>query len=129
LLTLFGDDRERFDSAEQVQIVTGIAPLIESSGKKTKQSPGVVHFRWACPKFLRQSVHEFAVHSLSRSAWARAYYEMQLSRGKTHHMAARALGFKWLRILFVCWRDRVAYDEARYLESLKANNSPLLAFM
>jgi transposase len=129
LLTLFGDDRERFDSAEQVQIVTGIAPLIESSGKKTKKSPGVVHFRWACPKFVRQSMHEFAVHSLKRCVWARAYYEMQLSRGKTHHMAARALAYKWLRVLFVCWRDGVAYDEGRYMESLKANNSPLLAFL
>lgn len=129
LLALFGDDRDRFDSAEQVQIVTGIAPLIESSGKKTKQSPGVVHFRWACPKFVRQSVHEFAVHSLGRCEWARAYYKMQLSRGKTHHMAVRALGFKWLRILFVCWRDGVAYDGARYMESLKTNNSPLLAFL
>lgn len=129
LLSLFGDDRERFDSAEQVQIMSGIAPLIESSGKKTTRSPGVVHFRWACPKFLRQGVHEFAVHSRRRCGWARAYYKMQISRGKTHHMAIRALGFKWLRILFVCWRDGVPYDEVRYLDSLKANNSPLLAFL
>ncbi len=129
LLSLFGDDRGRFDSAEQVQIVSGIAPLIDRSGKKTTKTPGVVRWRWACPKFLRQGVHEFAAHSRHWCPWARAFYKMEISRGKGHHMAVRALAFKWLRIIFVCWRDGVAYDDARYMESLKANNSPLLAYL
>ena len=30
----------------------------------------------------------------------------------------RAFAFKWIRIVFRCWQDRVAYDEARYLIAL-----------
>jgi hypothetical protein len=35
------------------------------------------------------------------------------------------LAFKWQRIMFVCWRDRVSYDETAYLNSLKRRGSPL----
>ena len=40
-------------------------------------------------------------------------------RGKSHHAAIRALASKWLRILFRCWKDRVPYDEALYLRSVR----------
>ena len=39
------------------------------------------------------------------------------------------LAFKWLRIIYRCWKNRVPYDDAIYMDSLKANNSPLLAFL
>ena len=48
-----------------------------------------------------------------------------MAKGK-HPTAVRALAFKWQR-MFVCWRDRVAYDEATYLEGLKRRGSPLAA--
>jgi len=35
------------------------------------------------------------------------------------------LAFKWIRILFRCWKDRVAYDEKKYLEALARRGSPL----
>jgi transposase len=124
LLTLFGDDRERFDSAEQVQTLSGISPVIESSGKTR-----IVRYRWACPKFVRQSVHEFAAHSRQWCPWATAYSRLQISRGKDHPVAVRALAFKWLRILFRCWKDRTPYNDELYLASLKANNAPLLAYL
>lgn len=124
LLALFGDDRDRFESAEQVQTMTGIAPLIQSSGKTR-----LVRWRWACPKFVRQAVHEFAAHSRHWCGWAGAFYRMQVSKGKSHHMAVRALAFKWLRIIFRCWKDRIAYDDTVYMASLKLNNAPLLAYL
>jgi hypothetical protein len=37
----------------------------------------------------------------------------------------RALAFKWIRILFRCWQDRVAYDENKYLAALARRGSPL----
>lgn len=37
----------------------------------------------------------------------------------SHHAAVRALAFRWIRILFRCWKDRTPYDEARYLEVLQ----------
>jgi len=35
------------------------------------------------------------------------------------------LAFKWIRILFRCWKDRVAYDENKYLAALAKRGSPL----
>jgi hypothetical protein len=43
-------------------------------------------------------LHEFAQHSLPRSVWAKACYDLQRQRGKKHHAAVRALAFKWIRI-------------------------------
>ena len=120
LLAAFGSQRDRYDSADEVLKHSGIAPVTETSGKKKW-----VHFRWACAKFLRQSFHEWAGHSIAQSVWARAYYQQQRERGQGHHAAVRALAFKWIRIVFRCWQDRVAYDENRYLAALARRGSPL----
>ena len=122
LLAAFGSQRERYGNAGEVQAYSGIAPVMERSGKKKW-----VHCRIACPKFLRQSFHEWAGHSIARSVWARSYYQQLRSRGKGHHAAVRALASKWIRILFRCWKDRVAYDESRYLATLARRGSPLAA--
>jgi len=124
LLCAFGSDRDRFATPTDVQNFTGISPVIERSGKGTW-----VHWRWNAPEFVRQSVHEFAKCSLPQCAWAHAYYQMQRERGKGHHAAIRALAFKWLRILFRCWKDRVPYDEAVYLQSLAKGGSAILKYM
>jgi len=120
LLAAFGADRERFESATEIQQLSGIAPVTKRSGKKT-----VVHWRWAAPTFLRQSFHEFAGLSIQKSAWARAFYDLQRERGKNHHAAVRALAFKWIRILYRCWQDRTPYDEGRYIQALIRRGSPL----
>jgi len=122
LLAAFGSQRDRFDSAGEVQSFSGIAPVTESSGKKKW-----VHVRWACPKFLGQSFHEWAGHSIVQSEWARAYYQRQRNKGNGHHAAVRALAFKWIRIVFRCWKDGVAYDESKYLATLIKRGSPLNA--
>jgi hypothetical protein len=49
----------------------------------------------------------------------------QRERGNDHHAAVRALAFKWIRILLRCWKDRVAYDENKYLAALARRGSPL----
>lgn len=121
LLAAFGADRSRFGSAAQVQQYSGIAPVTEASGKSRW-----VHRRWAAPKFLRQTFHEFAGHSIRSSVWARAYYEQMRRRGKGHHAAVRALAFKWIRILWRCWQDRTPYDEKQYIQALRKRGSPLL---
>jgi len=122
LLAAFGSQRDRYANAEEVQSYSGIAPVTERSGKKKW-----IHFRWACPKFLRQSFHEWAGHSIAHSQWARSYYQQQRERGKGHHAAVRGLAFKWIRIVFRCWKDGVVYDESRYLAALAKRNSPLAA--
>jgi transposase len=124
LLVAFGTDRERFQAAEELQTLSGVAPVTKRSGKSR-----IIHRRWACPKFLLQTFHEFAYCSRKKSAWAKAFYLYQRSRGKGHHAALRALAFKWIRILFRCWKTNTAYSEDRYLDALRRRNVPLLAFL
>lgn len=120
LLAAFGSDRNRFEYAAEVQQLSGVAPVTEKSGKACW-----VHWRWACSKFLRQSFHEFAGQSVLKSVWARAYYQQQRQRGKSHHAALRALAYKWIRIIYRCWKDRTPYDEATYFKSLQLRGSTL----
>jgi transposase len=120
LLAAFGSDRTRFEFAAEMQQLSGIAPVTEKSGA------GIwIHWRLACCKFLRQTFHEFAGQSILRSDWSRAYYDQLKKRGKSHHAALRALAFKWIRIIFRCWKDRIPYDDAVYCNSLKLRRSPL----
>jgi transposase len=120
LLCAFGTDRERFSSAAEVQSMSGIAPVMRRSGKSK-----VVVRRWACNSFLLQTFHEYAAHSIKFSAWARAYYFMMKEK-KSHHAAVRALAFKWMRILYRCWKDRTLYDESQYVNTLRKRNSPIV---
>ena len=96
----------------------GIAPVKESSGKAAW-----IHWRWACPKFIRQTFHEWARCSIRTCDWAREFYDRQRAKGKGHHAAVRALAFKWIRIFFRCWRDRVPYSEQRYLQALRKSGA------
>jgi transposase len=121
LLSAFGSQRERFQAASEIQEYSGIAPVTKRSGKQCQTT-----WRWSAPKFVRQSFHEFARLSIHHSAWARAYYELQRERGKTRHAAIRALAFKWIRIIYRCWKERTAYDEAQYIQALWARHSPLV---
>lgn len=121
LMTAFGEQRQRYPAAADVQRYVGIAPVTERSGNATW-----VHWRWKCPKFLRQTFVEWAALTIPRSFWAAAYYRQQRSRGKNHQAAVRALAFKWIRILHHCWRTGQKYDEATYLKALKQRGSSLL---
>ena len=108
-----GTRRERYHCATELQAYSGIAPVLASSGKYRW-----VHWRWSCPKFLRQTFHEWATHSIRSSAWAKAYYEQQRAKGKAHHVIVRARAFKWIRVLFRCWKDRTPYSEEAYRQTL-----------
>jgi transposase len=117
----FGLDRSRFDTVDDVQCYSGIAPVIEASGKQRW-----VHARWGYPKFLHQTFHEFAQASIPHCVWAKAFYHHQRDRGAGHHEAIRALAFRWIRILFRLWKNNEPYDEQRYIEALKKKHSPIV---
>jgi transposase len=119
LIAAFGTQRDRYANASELQAYSGIAPVTESSGHSRW-----VHVRWACPTFLRQTFHEFAACSISRSEWARVFYDTKIAAGKSHHAAVRALAYKWIRVLFRCWKDSRPYDEQTYLQALAKRNSP-----
>jgi hypothetical protein len=120
LLVAFGSNRAALTDPNQMQKKSGIAPVLERSGQgKT------IRRRWCRSRFLCQTFHEFAAHSIPYSTWAKACYEELLARGKSHNAAVRALAFKWIRIIFRLWQDRTLYDENRYLQALKNRRSPL----
>jgi len=123
LLVAFGSNRDRYEDASELQKYAGIAPVIERSGKKMW-----THWRYSCPTFLRQTFVEWAGISIRYSFWAKAYYEQQKSKGKPHNSIIRSLAFKWIRIIFRCWKTKTPYDESKYLEALKRRGSPLLKF-
>ncbi len=118
LTAAFGSDRERWGTVAELQSYAGVAPVTEASGKSRW-----VHWRWSCPKFLRQTFVEYAKESLRQSDWARVYYDKMRARGNSHNQALRALAWKWTRILWRCWKTGEHYDETRYLAALKKQGS------
>ena len=123
LLVAFGSNRARYQSASELQMYSGIAPVIEKSGQKSW-----THWRYSCPTFLRQTFVEWAGLTVRYSFWARAYYQQHEAKGKPHNTIVRSLAFKWIRIIFRCWKDHKPYDESKYLEALRKRGSPLLQF-
>jgi transposase len=122
LLTAMGSNRERWQSADELLRFSGVAPVIERSGKSSW-----TRWRYFCPKFVRQSFVEYAGESIRHSEWARAFYAAQRAKGKSHQAAVRALAYKWIRVIWKCWQTRTNYDEARYLECLRKKGSPLVS--
>ncbi len=121
LLVAFGEQRDRFNSAAELQRYAGIAPVTVRSGNMYW-----VHWRWQCPTFLRQTFVEWAAQTINKSYWAGIYYRQQRDKGCSYQAAVRALAFKWIRILYRCWQTNTPYNEAVYLKALKRRGSPLL---
>jgi transposase len=124
LISALGTDRSRYEHVEDLLTFAGIAPIMERSGQTT-----VIHFRWFCPNFLRQSFHEFAGQSIQYSRWAKAFYRQQRMRGKGHQASVRSLAFKWTRIIFQMWKSMTPYNELTYMAALQRRGSPLLRAM
>jgi len=120
LMVAFDEQRERYKSAADLQQYSGIAPVTEHSGKKHW-----VHWRWQCPTFLRQTFVEWAAQTINKSIWAETFYRQQRAKGCTYQAAVRALAFKWIRIVYRCWKTKTPYDELVYLKALKERGSKL----
>jgi hypothetical protein len=108
-----GDGEGRWKSFTHLQAHAGTVPVTKRSGKSR-----VVQFRYACNKEMRHAVYLLAFISLRQSEWAMAYYRTQRGRGHSHQQALRALGAKWLKILFVIWKNQVPYDENCHLANI-----------
>jgi|HubBroStandDraft_2_1064218.scaffolds.fasta_scaffold83380_1 transposase len=124
LLVAFGTNRDRFASAQEVQQFYGIAPVKKQSGQSK-----VIHMRYRCPKFARQTFHENASHAVRKEGWAKTFYDEQRAKKKGHHACVRAVAFKLMRIYFRCWKDKKCYDANLYEEALKKHGSPLAGLL
>jgi transposase len=111
----------RTASPEGLAAAVGVAPITDQSGKMHK-----VHRRLRCDSHTRQTFVEWAKESWKHSAWAEAFVRQRQAKGQGFHAILRALAYKWIRILWKCWRDGVAYNEERYLERLRSKGSPLV---
>jgi transposase len=109
LLAEIGDVRSRFPDEESLAALAGVAPVTRASGKMTS-----VGFRWACDKKLRNAIIDFAEDSRHASPWAAHIYNGAINRGKRHPHAVRILARAWIRVIWRCWQDGVAYDPAQH---------------
>jgi len=109
ILAELGDERARFQSADQLAAEGGMAPVTRASGKHR-----AVTFRWACNVRLRTALSCLADNSRKTSPWAAALYQRARDRGCDHPHAIRILGRAWVRILWRCWQDRVPYDPRKH---------------
>ncbi len=106
-----GDHPEQFETPNSLACYAGKAPVTRRSGK----SQMVVAKRLARNHFLDNAVQQWAFSSLTYSSWAREFYDAQRARHKGHHAALRALGNRWLEVLWHCLRQGVLYDEGRHM--------------
>jgi transposase len=109
LLAYIGDNRARFPNYAILQANAGTVPITEQSGQRSK-----VLFRKECSKPLRNTVTQWAKNSLRQSAWAKAYFANQRSRGHDTNRAYRALANSWVRIFWTLWQSGEYYDAERH---------------
>jgi hypothetical protein len=122
LLTVLGDNRQRWQHWKQIATTIGTAPITQSSGRSRRVA---MRFHW--DREARDVLHRYAQCSLLRCEWARADYDKQRAAGQTHSGALRSLSNQWLRILYRMWQDRQPYDEAAYLAALQRRKAPKAA--
>ena len=101
-------DITTFTTANALQCYAGKAPVTRRSGKAEL----TVATRLACNRFLADAVQQWAFTSLLRSGWAREFYDAKVAVGNNHHKALRALGNRWLEVLWHCLTHGIRYDEA-----------------
>ena len=119
LLAWIGDDRSRFPSPDVLQAIAGTAPITRRSGKSIS-----VEFRQACSHPLRRVVTDLARQSVGYSGWARSYFNSQRQRGHSKSRAYRALGNRWLSIIWKLWQTGETYDEMKHLANRSRRGQP-----
>ncbi len=86
---------ERFDSEASLAMYVGMAPLDNSSGKRTaSKSPRQVNVRARAAMMIVVARHIGCV------AQSRAFYDKKRIQGKSHNQALRALGRHLIRVIW-----------------------------
>jgi transposase len=118
-----GEHIEQFDSPNALACYAGKAPVTRRSGK----SEYVVACRQACNRHLRDAVQQWAFCSLTRSGWAKQFYDRHIADHHSHHAALRALGNRWLEVLWHCLTHSVLYNEAVHTANRNSGAQPRAA--
>lgn len=115
-----GEHYEQYATPNALQCYAGRAPVTRRSGR----SEFTVARRLAYNRHLGEAVQQWAFCSLTKSAWAREFYDEKTAAGDTHHAALRKLGNRWLEILWHCLHKGVLYDEAVHVANRKRSMTP-----
>jgi len=89
LLCAFGSQKDRWEDADSFAAFSGIAPVTRKSGKQC-----LVKRRYACPKFLRQTFHEFADSARLYCPWTKALGPFH-GRWAVKYAVATSAGRHW----------------------------------
>ncbi len=118
VLAEFGDDPNRYCTAQSRRNYAGTSPITRASGKSR-----VVLARHRRNRRLADALDQWAFCTITRSPGARAYYDELRARGKTHRQAIRQLANRWVGIYHHLLETHTRYDEAiawKHREALAA---------
>jgi transposase len=121
LLAKFGDDRQRFPTANRAQQLAGTCPLTIRSGKRRR-----VQFRQACDKEWRSLCTQWAMALVNktRSPIAVAYFQSIRPHCHSQEHAYRCVANRWLAVAWKLWQTGQTYDEAYHFQQ-RASHSKL----
>ena len=108
-LAEIGDCRQQSPTDAALAALAGVSPSTRQSGKR-----GQTVFRWACNGKLRFAVIDFANGSRAVDPWAAGIYRRAIDHGCCHDHAVRILARAWIRVIWRCWQDGVAFDPTRH---------------
>src|ERR1700757_433890 len=119
MLAEWGDCRQAYDGPDSVAALAGCTPVTKASGKHK-----AVHFRWASNKRFRAAITAFADNSRHESPWAAKIYNDARAAKKDHPHAVRILARAWIRVIWRCWLNGVAYDPAQHGAARAVQHQP-----
>jgi len=114
LMVIFGKKRSRYENAEEINSLSGIVPFTKQSGNWETHL-----FRFGCNHFYRNIITRLAYCSLTKSEWARSYYNEKRAEGKSHYHALRCLARIWIKVAFSLWKKRERYNEDKHMAAVQ----------
>jgi transposase len=114
LMVIFGKKRSRYENTGEINSLSGMVPYTKQSGNWTSHN-----FRFACNHFYRDILTRLAYCSLTKSEWAKDYYDRKKAEGKSQYHTLRCLGRLWVKIAFALWKKRQKYDEDKHMASVQ----------
>lgn len=114
----------RVNGYGELQAVAGTCPRSFQTGQLH-----IVTIRKMCDKGFRQTMSQVAEKSTQKCPWAKVFYEEKTNGGKTCAMANRALGNKWLKIIWKMWCTGKPYDSELHQRNQLKHGSWILGKM
>lgn len=113
------------DHRDQAGIQLGACPVFRGSAKTSKGKPkGKAVMRRTAPPRARATAYLLGRLASQQLGWARRMYADAKRRGQKSATAYRRIARSLLRILTAMARTGEAYDDERYLATLKAKGVP-----